>query len=73
MSDPPSYLTSASSLIKALKSASDPPQSDGPNKIDIALSAWQQTSFHVPRKADVLRDWIIEAWSRNHKGYVALS
>ncbi|OCF78752.1 hypothetical protein I204_00696 [Kwoniella mangroviensis CBS 8886] len=64
----PAYLTSASGLIKNLKAASDPPQSGFPLKIDIALEAWQQDSFHVPRKADVLRDWVIETWTRNHKG-----
>ncbi|WVW80534.1 hypothetical protein I302_102519 [Kwoniella bestiolae CBS 10118] len=63
----PAYLASASGLIKALKGASDPPQPDAPPKIDIALTAWKQDSFHVPRKAEVLRDWVIESWSRTHK------
>ncbi|WWC98444.1 hypothetical protein V866_005335 [Kwoniella sp. B9012] len=64
----PTYFSSASGLIKTLKAASDPPQAGLPLKINIALEAWQRDSFHVPRKADVLRDWVIETWTRNHKG-----
>ncbi|WRT70797.1 uncharacterized protein IL334_007796 [Kwoniella shivajii] len=63
----PAY-TSASGLIKHLRAPNDPPQPDLPSKIDIALAAWNDFSFHVPRKADVLRDWVLESWTRNHKG-----
>ncbi|WVQ95452.1 hypothetical protein IAU59_002549 [Kwoniella sp. CBS 9459] len=58
------YLTSASTLIKALRGAADPPQQDWPSKAEIALAAWRDTSFHVPRKEDVLRDWVLDSWSR---------
>ncbi|WVF67782.1 hypothetical protein IAT40_002543 [Kwoniella sp. CBS 6097] len=58
------YLASASTLIKALRGAADPPQADWPSKAEIALAAWRDTSFHVPRKEDVLKDWVLDSWSR---------
>ncbi|KAK4684806.1 hypothetical protein P7C73_g5358, partial [Tremellales sp. Uapishka_1] len=60
----PPYLSSAASLVKALKAASDPPQADWPTKIQIAKESWQDGTLYVPRKAEVLRDWILEMWSR---------
>lgn len=59
-----------STLIKALKSAQDPPTSGGPSKVDIATGAWADAGLVVPRKADVIRDWVLEAWSRAKPGYV---
>ncbi|WWC72671.1 uncharacterized protein I206_106635 [Kwoniella pini CBS 10737] len=70
MSEDPAYLSSASALIKSLKGPADPPQPGSLLKIDIAISAWRRSSFHIPRKADVLRDWIVESWARTHRGYV---
>ncbi|WWC65278.1 uncharacterized protein I303_107895 [Kwoniella dejecticola CBS 10117] len=67
MTESPAYLSSASALLKSLKSASDPPQPELPLKIDIATAAWQRSSFYIPRKADVLRDWVVESWSRCSK------
>ncbi|OCF36013.1 hypothetical protein I316_02508 [Kwoniella heveanensis BCC8398] len=58
------YLASASTLIKALRGAADPPQEGWPGKAEIALAAWRDTSFHVPRKEDVLRDWVLDSWTR---------
>ncbi|BEI96791.1 hypothetical protein CcaverHIS631_0203800 [Cutaneotrichosporon cavernicola] len=57
-----------SALIKALKGAQDPPTSGGPSKISLATAAWQDTSLLVPRKADVIRDWVLEAWTRSKPG-----
>jgi hypothetical protein len=58
------YLASASALIKALKGAADPPQADWPSKIEIAREAWNDRELYVPRKAEALRDWVLEAWGR---------
>ncbi|ORX40781.1 Urb2/Npa2 family-domain-containing protein [Kockovaella imperatae] len=58
------YLVSASSLIKALKAPSDPPHPDWPSKIDIALQAWEDQALHLPRKAEVLRDWVLDVLLR---------
>lgn len=59
-----------SALIKALKAAQDPPVPGGPSKVDIATAAWADSALIVPRKADVIRDWILEAWSRSKAGFV---
>jgi hypothetical protein len=64
----PSAPALGSALIKSLKSPSDPPTPGGPSKIAIASGAWADTALLVPRKADVLRDWIVEAWSRAKAG-----
>ncbi|WVQ85973.1 hypothetical protein IAT38_008141 [Cryptococcus sp. DSM 104549] len=60
----PSYLQSASALIKSLRAASDPPEQGGPSKAQIGLEAWAAKDFHVPRKAEVLRDWVLESWTK---------
>lgn len=60
------YLASATSLIKALKSARDPPQPDWPSKIEIATQAWQRKDLigHglSGRIGDVIREWLLECW-----------
>lgn len=57
-----------SALIKALKGASDPPVAGGSSKIALAAAAWEDTGLLVPRKADVIRDWVLEAWGRAKPG-----
>ncbi|RSH81319.1 uncharacterized protein EHS24_008762 [Apiotrichum porosum] len=57
-----------SSLIKALKGAADPPTKGGPSKVELATAAWNDVDLVVPRKADVVRDWIVEAWTRAKAG-----
>ncbi|BEJ11920.1 hypothetical protein CspHIS471_0203800 [Cutaneotrichosporon sp. HIS471] len=57
-----------SALIKALKGTQDPPTPGGPSKISLAAAAWEDTSLLVPRKADVIRDWVLEAWTRSKPG-----
>jgi hypothetical protein len=59
---------SGSALIKALKGSADPPTAGGPSKIALATSAWEDRTLAVPRKADVIRDWVLEAWSRAKPG-----
>ncbi|KAL7420823.1 hypothetical protein Q5752_004776 [Cryptotrichosporon argae] len=65
----PAYLTSGSALIKALKAAADPPAPGGPTKIALARAAWD-APLDVARKADVLRDFVLDAWAK--KGSPAL-
>ena len=50
---------SSHEFVRALKSASDPPVPDGPLKVEIASHAWKDASFYVPRKAEVIVDWIL--------------
>ena len=59
------YLATASSVIKALKAPDDPPQPGWPAKIEIALRAWNTKDLYLPRKAEVLRDWVLEALTRS--------
>ncbi|KAL1412497.1 hypothetical protein Q8F55_000242 [Vanrija albida] len=63
---------SGSTLIKALKGAADPTPS-GERKIALAAGAWADGSLLIPRKADVLRDWVLEAWMRSKPTWVPLS
>ncbi|ODN82921.1 hypothetical protein L202_01169 [Cryptococcus amylolentus CBS 6039] len=64
MASGPEYLQSASALIKSLRASNDPPVSPGPSKAQIALEAWNAKTFDIPRKAEILRDWILETWSK---------
>ena len=52
-------LHSSQDFVKSLKSASDPPLVGGPSKIEISQQAWEDASFYVPRKAEVIVDWIL--------------
>jgi hypothetical protein len=46
-------------FVRALKSALDPPVPGDALKIEIASRAWEDASFYVPRKAEVIVDWIL--------------
>ncbi|KAF8168340.1 Urb2/Npa2 family-domain-containing protein [Crassisporium funariophilum] len=50
---------SSQDFVRALKSVSDPPVIGGLLKIEIAQQAWDDTSFYVPSKAEVIADWIL--------------
>ena len=45
--------------MRALKAVSDPPIVGGPFKIEIARRAWDDASFHVPCKSEVIADWVL--------------
>ncbi|WVQ70668.1 hypothetical protein IAR50_000190 [Cryptococcus sp. DSM 104548] len=64
MASVPEYLQSASALIKSLRASNDPPVSPGPSKAQIAFEAWNAKAFDIPRKAEILRDWVLESWSK---------
>ncbi|KAI9512665.1 Urb2/Npa2 family-domain-containing protein [Russula earlei] len=51
------YQESAQSFVRALRAPTDPPKLGDPSKIEIATAAWGQTSFHVPRKAEIILEW----------------
>lgn len=46
-------------FVRALKAVSDPPIVGGPFKIEIARRAWDDASFHVPCKSEVVADWVL--------------
>lgn len=60
----PPYLHSASALIKTLRAPVDTPEQVGLTKVQVALKAWSATDLNIPRKAEILRDWVLEAWNR---------
>ncbi|KAI0724331.1 Urb2/Npa2 family-domain-containing protein [Cerioporus squamosus] len=63
----------AQDFIRALKAASDPPQPDGPLKIDIARLSWDNAQLYVPNKSEAIVDWLLSrllkeksrAWTEN--------
>ncbi|KAK0198611.1 Urb2/Npa2 family-domain-containing protein [Armillaria mellea] len=50
---------SSQGFVRALKSSSDPPSPEGPLKIKIARQAWDNKAFYVPRKEEVIADWVL--------------
>lgn len=50
---------SSQGFVRALKAPSDPPVNGGPLKIVIARRAWDDVSFYVPSKSEVIVDWIL--------------
>lgn len=58
-------MLTGSALIKALKAPKEDPNQ---RKIDLATEAWNDASLLIPRKAEVLADWVLEAWTRYKPG-----
>lgn len=58
-------MLTGSALIKALKAPKEDPNQ---RKIDLAIEAWNNTNVLIPRKAEVLADWVLEAWTRSKPG-----
>ncbi|KAF4605428.1 hypothetical protein EYR40_004212 [Pleurotus pulmonarius] len=52
-------------LIHALKASSDPPVPEGKPKIDIATQAWNDQSFYLPGKAELLGDFILTRFAKD--------
>lgn len=52
-------MDSSQDLVRALKSSSDPPIQGGLYKVEIAEQAWEDASFYVPRKDQVISDWLL--------------
>lgn len=63
----PEYLKSSHALIRALKAPNDPPRPDWPLKTSIAQEAWCSEDIYLPNKAIVLRDWVIDSWSKTRQ------
>jgi hypothetical protein len=62
---------SSREFIQVLKSATDP---EAPAKIEIARRAWDNRSFYLPSKAEVIVEWILSTLLRNKSqdSYVTL-
>lgn len=52
-------IQSSQSFVRALKAPSDPPHPGGQSKIELAREAWDNTSFYVPNKGEVIADWLL--------------
>lgn len=51
-------ITTSEQLVKALRVPQQPGK--GISKVDIALEAWQSSEFLVPKKAELLSQWVLE-------------
>ncbi|PCH33433.1 hypothetical protein WOLCODRAFT_147530 [Wolfiporia cocos MD-104 SS10] len=50
---------SAQEFIRALKAPSDPPNPDGPSKVELARAAWDDTAFYLPNKGELIAEWLL--------------
>ncbi len=57
----------SSQFVRLLKSSSDPPTENGPLKIEIAEKVWNDASFYVPRKAQIISDWLVNRLIKDSK------
>lgn len=57
---------SSQDFIRSLKAASDPPQPNGPSKLEIARAGWENSALYVPRKDEVIADWILTKLHKDH-------
>ncbi|KAJ7597284.1 Urb2/Npa2 family-domain-containing protein [Mycena floridula] len=55
-------------FVRALKSVSDPPANHDRPKIDLATEAWNDASFYVPRKEQVISEWLLSKLLKDSKG-----
>ena len=53
------YLQSSQSFVRALKAPNDPPNADGPAKIDISREVWEDASFNTQNKAEAIVEFIL--------------
>ncbi|KAF9499876.1 hypothetical protein BDN71DRAFT_1586526 [Pleurotus eryngii] len=60
-------------LIHALKASSDPPVHGEKSKIDIAREAWNDQSFYLPGKAELLGDFILTRFAKDKENDSATS
>lgn len=63
---------SSQDFVRSLKATSDPPLIGGPSKIEIARQAWEDASFYVPSKAEVIVDWILAKFLKDKGKEIAL-
>lgn len=67
MAETATPLQTSEQLVRALKAAQDPPAPGQLPKIELARVAWADSSFFVPKKAELLADWSLESISRSAK------
>ncbi|KAG6891425.1 hypothetical protein C0992_007204 [Termitomyces sp. T32_za158] len=60
-------------FVRALKAPSDPPSHGGPHKIEISRQVWDDPSFLVPNKAEVIADWILGKFLKEKDKEIAVN
>lgn len=62
-------VTGPNALLRYLRAPADPVSSEGPSKLDIATSTWQDDTVVIPHKAAILRDWLFEIFMNGTARY----
>lgn len=63
-------ITGPNALLRFLRASRDPPLPGGPSKIALAASAWRDPASEIPHLAEILRDWLLSAWSDGDRRFV---
>jgi hypothetical protein len=50
---------SAQSFVRLLKAPTDPPNPQSSPKIQIACTAWEDTTLHIPNKHELIAEFIL--------------
>jgi len=58
-------MTTIQEFIRALKASSNPPVPGGRTKIEIARHAWDDNTFFLPSKAQVIADWLLSTFLKD--------
>lgn len=58
-------MTTIQEFIRALKASSNPPVPGGQTKIEIARHAWDDNTFLLPSKAQVIADWLLSTFLKD--------
>jgi len=59
------HMTTIQEFIRALKASSNPPVPGGRTKIEIARHAWDDNTFFLPSKAQVIADWLLSTFLKD--------
>lgn len=57
-------MDSSQSLVRALKAPSDPPQPNGPSKIEIAREKWNASTANLANKDEIIGEWLLTSLYR---------
>jgi len=58
-------MTTIQEFIRALKASSNPPVPGGRTKIEIARRAWDDNTFFLPSKAQVIAEWLLSTFLKD--------
>lgn len=58
-------MDSAQEFVKVLKNTADPPTVNGLLKIELSRHVWDTPTFHLPRKAQVIAEWLLLKYTKD--------